>query len=79
MAGSGLMDQGMPVCLYNAETDPNQTRNVAAAKRDVVATLMDRWNGYRAAHGRIGESRELSPAFIEELHRSGYDFSTGAP
>ena len=79
LAGSGLMDQGMPVCLYNAESDPNQTRNLAAAKRDVVATLMDRWNGYRAAHGRIGESRELSPEFIEELQRSGYDFSSGAP
>ena len=79
LAGSGLMDQGMPVCLYNANTDPNQSRNVAAAKRDVVATLMERWNGYRAAHGRIGQSRELSPEFIEELQRSGYDFSTGAP
>ena len=78
-AGSGLMDQGMPVCLYNASGDPNQMRNVASSNRTVVDSMLERWRGYRSAHGRIGQSRELSPAFIEELQRSGYDFSTGAP
>ena len=78
-AGSGLMDQGMPMCLYNVDDDPGQNRNVAASNRAVAADLLERWNGYRAAHGRIGQARTLSPAFIEELQRSGYDFSSGAP
>lgn len=78
-AGSGLMNQGMPVCLYSASTDPAQVRNLASSNRNVVDSMLDRWQGYRTAHGRIGQTRELSPAFIEELQRSGYDFSTGAP
>jgi arylsulfatase A-like enzyme len=78
-AASGLMDQGMPVCLYNMDEDPNQMSNVASLRPKIARELLERWNGFRAAHGRTGEVRELSPAFIEELQRSGYDFSTGAP
>jgi len=73
------MDQGMPMCLYSVADDPGQNRNVAASNRAVAANLLERWNGYRAAHGRIGQTRTLSPEFIEELQRSGYDFSSGAP
>lgn len=78
-AAAGLMDQGMPVCLYNMDEDPNQMSNVASLRPEIARELLERWNGFRAAHGRTGEVRELSPAFIEELQRSGYDFSTGAP
>jgi len=75
----GVMDEGMPICLFNMETDPDQTQSVAGAHPEVVKDLLGRWRGYREAHGTVGESRALSPAFIEELQRSGYDFSTGAP
>ncbi len=75
----GAVDEGMPLCLFNHETDPGQNRSLAGLEQDVVADLLSRWKGYRTAHGRIGEHRELSDAFIQELQRSGYDFSKGAP
>jgi hypothetical protein len=59
--------------------DPLQNQSVAGNHPDVVADLLDRWKGFQSAHGRSGQKRELSAAFIEELQRSGYDFSTGAP
>ena len=77
--GQRLMDGTMPVCLFNMDEDPGQTRSVSAQKQDLVAELLARWNGFREAHGQRKSSRELSPEFIEELRRSGYDFSTGAP
>ena len=77
--GRGLMDEGMPVCLFNHDTDPGQQRSVAGSESKVAGDLLNRWRNFRAAHGRVGERKTLSPAFIEELQRSGYDFSTGAP
>jgi arylsulfatase A-like enzyme len=77
--GRGVSDQGMPVCLFNLEKDPGLTTSVSGSHPEEVSDLLERWNGFRKAHGRLGEHRELSDAFIEELHRSGYDFSTGAP
>jgi hypothetical protein len=53
--------------------------SVSGSHPQEVQDLLERWNGFRKAHGRLGERRELSDAFIEELQRSGYDFSTGAP
>lgn len=75
----GASDEGMPLCLYNHELDPGQNRSVAGFESEVVSDLLERWKGYRQAHGRIGETRELSDAFIQELQRSGYDFSKGVP
>jgi len=69
----------MPLCLYNHDTDPGQLRSLAGLKPEVVTDLLSRWKGYREVHGNIGERRELSDAFIQELQRSGYDFSKGAP
>ena len=74
-----ITDQGMPLCLFNLEKDPGLTSSVSGAHPEVVQDLLERWNGFREAHGRLGERRELSDAFIEELQRSGYDFSKGAP
>jgi arylsulfatase A-like enzyme len=76
---NGVSDEGMALCLFNAETDPGQNRSVASAQPDVVEDLLSRWTGFRDAHGKTGAHRELSDAFIKELQRSGYDFSTGAP
>jgi hypothetical protein len=73
------MSGTMQVCLYNADTDPGQTQEQAHANPEVVADLLGRWDGFRAAHGRKGEARDLSPAFVEELRKSGYDFSKGVP
>jgi choline-sulfatase len=75
----GVSDQGMPVCLFNLEKDPGLNNSVSGSHPQEVQDLLERWNGFRKAHGRLGERRELSDAFIEELQRSGYDFSTGAP
>jgi len=75
----GAVDEGMPVCLFNHDSDPGQLRSVSGVETAVVDDLLGRWNGFRAAHGRVGERKELSEAFIQELQRSGYDFSTGAP
>jgi len=75
----GAVDEGMPVCLFNHETDPGQTRSLSGVETAVVDDLLGRWKGFRSAHGRVGEQKELSDAFIQELQRSGYDFSKGAP
>ena len=77
--GARVMDGTMQVCLYNSKTDPLQEQEQAHANKDVVDDLLSRWQGFREAHGRTGESRTLSPAFIEELRKSGYDFSKGVP
>ena len=77
--GRGVMDEGMPVCLFNHDKDPNQQRSLAGDEAEITAELLSRWSNFRTAHGRVGERKELSPAFIEELQRSGYDFSSGAP
>ena len=77
--GQGVMDEGMPVCLFNMNSDPGQLSSVAGLQRDAVTDLLTRWKNFRAAHGQAGEQKTLSPAFVEELQRSGYDFSTGAP
>jgi len=66
------------VCLFNLEKDPGLNTSVSGSHPEEVQDLLERWNGFRNAHGRLGERRELSDAFIEELQRSGYDFSTGA-
>ena len=78
-AGMRFMDGSMPVCLFNMDEDPNQTQSKAAVEQEVVAELLARWNGFREAHGQRESTRELSQEFIDELRRSGYDFSTGAP
>jgi arylsulfatase A-like enzyme len=74
-----VMSGTMQVCLYNSDTDAGQTEEQANGHPDVVADLLGRWDGFRAAHGRKGEARDLSPAFVEELRKSGYDFSKGVP
>jgi arylsulfatase A-like enzyme len=78
-SGPRVMSGTMQVCLYNADTDPGQIQEQAHANPEVVADLLGRWDGFRAAHGRKGEARDLSPAFVEELRKSGYDFSKGVP
>ncbi len=77
--GARIMDGTMQVCLYDAKNDPDQQKEVAHAHRDVARDLLGRWKGFQSAHGGSGASKNLSPAFIEELRKSGYDFSKGAP
>jgi hypothetical protein len=59
--------------------DPGQTRNAAREHPEVVAELLTRWDTFRAA--RAGEARQLTldPAYVEELHKTGYDFRTPEP
>lgn len=68
----------IPTCLFNMDDDPQQLRSVAAAHPEVVSSLVARWDGSRA-QSREAEPLELSPEFVEELQRNGYDFRLGAP
>ena len=74
-----VMNGQMPVCLYHRDSDPGQTRSVAAENPEVVQMLMDRWDGFRQARSSTGRQLDLSPAFVEALQKTGYDFSTGVP
>jgi len=68
----------IPTCLYNLDDDPGQHRSVTAQHPEVVADLLGRWDQFRA-QAREAEQLELSPEFVEELQRNGYDFRVGAP
>ena len=73
------MNKGVPVCLYNMETDPEQNINVADDNRTVVKELLTLWSEYRSARSQSAEQLKLTPEFIEELRRNGYNFSSGTP
>jgi len=67
------------VCLYNMDDDPNQARSVAVQHPEVTATLLARWKGFQDSAQQSGQQLDLSPAFIEELQKSGYDFRPATP
>jgi len=69
----------IPVCLYNMDDDPNQARSVAVQHPEVTATLLARWKGFQDSAQQSGQQLDLSPAFIEELQKSGYDFRPATP
>jgi len=73
-------DGGMPLCLFNLQTDPQQLQNVADANPDVVSALLQHWSDFRAvAQSSSHAQLKLSDAFVEELRRNGYDFNKGVP
>ena len=74
-----VLDGDIPVCLYRMDEDPGQTRSVASQQPEVVRMLLDRWDGFREARAGSGKTLDLSPAFVEALQKTGYDFSTGVP
>jgi arylsulfatase A-like enzyme len=61
-------------CLYALDKDPGQLENVAGGHADVIADLSGRWDKFRAARG-AGRTLALDPAYVEELRRTGYDFT----
>lgn len=65
---------GPATCLYDLRQDPLQEHNVAREHPTVVTDLLGRWEAFRAARGTEGRSLALDPAFIEELHKNGYNF-----
>jgi arylsulfatase A-like enzyme len=67
-------------CLFNTESDPGQTHNLARQHPDVVSKLQARWDGYRTAKAGavVPISVRHDPAFKEMLRRSGY-FNTSGP
>jgi arylsulfatase A-like enzyme len=71
--------RGMPVCLFHMEDDPGQERNLAAAHPAVVQALSARWAGFQETVQQADRRLDLSPAFIEELQKSGYDFRPVEP
>ena len=73
--GGDLRKPGQPAtCLYDLVADPNQTRNLASQKPDIVADLQGRWDKFRVARGQDAKQLDLDPAYIEELQKNGYDF-----
>jgi arylsulfatase len=77
--GGPAMGSGMPVCLYNMDDDPDQNRDVSRQNPSVVTALTERWAGFQSAAGATNQRLDLSPAFIETLQKSGYDFRPAAP
>ena len=69
----------MPICLFHMDNDPGQDSSVASANPEVVEALMDRWNGFRESAASTSQQLDLSPAFIKELQKSGYDFRPASP
>ncbi len=67
-----------PTCLFNMDRDPQQLRSVASEHPEVVAELVDRWAGFRK-DSKKAMDLDLSPEFVEELRKNGYDFRLGAP
>ena len=63
-------------CLFHLLDDPQQEKNVAQEHPEVVAQLLGRWDGYRAAVSGKSIPKQLTfdPAFLEMLQRTGYDF-----
>ncbi len=63
-------------CLYDLGADPGQLRNIATQHADVVTDLQTRWDRFRAARSDAAAATrlKLDPAYIEELHRNGYNF-----
>lgn len=68
-------------CLYDVSADPGQIHNVAATHADVVAELQTRWDRFRAARSDAAAATrlKLDPAYIEALHKNGYNFTPGGP
>lgn len=68
-------------CLFNLEADPEQTRDLAAQEPARVEELLARWRGYRegVAGRAVPSELRLDPAFVELLHRTGYDFTQDTP
>jgi arylsulfatase A-like enzyme len=71
-------DGTVPTCLFHLDDDPTQLSSVATAHPEVVEELLGRWSGFRA-RAVEADHLELSPEFIEELQRNGYDFRLGTP
>ena len=74
-------EPGVPFkCLFNMETDPDQTQNLARENAAVVDKLQARWDGYRAT--KAGQSAPVEvvhdPEFKALLQRSGY-FNASEP
>lgn len=65
--------QGPASCLYDLGKDPGQENNVAAENPEVVRELMESWAAFTESRAP-GQQKELDPAFVEELRRTGYDF-----
>ena len=66
-------------CLYNFETDPEQTTNLSRAQPETVRDLLTRWDGHRSAREQRLRTLELDPDFVEALQKTGYDFRVETP
>ncbi len=77
-AGGPHRAPGEPAtCLFDIDTDPGETTNVAVAHADVVADLEGRWDKFRAARAGAGDTLKLDPAFVKQLQATGYNFRPG--
>ena len=61
-------------CLFNLETDPGQTANLAREQAQVAQQLQARWDGFRAARSgkTVAKELQLDPSFKALLRKSGY-------
>lgn len=61
-------------CLFNLDDDPGQLQNRARSDAAVASTMLERWAVYQRDRASAARALELSPAYVEELRRTGYDF-----
>ena len=77
--GNRVEDNRTPICLYH-EDDVNQSKNVAHENRDVVNDLLTLWKEFRNSRSSSdAQQLKLTPDFVEELRKNGYNFQTGNP
>lgn len=63
-------------CLYDVRADIGQTTNLARRRPEVVKELLARWTAFRTARGaEAARLLTLDDAFVQELRKSGYDFT----
>ncbi len=61
-------------CLFNLEEDPGMAQDRARSEAKVVTELMERWEVYQRERTSAARALELSPAYVEALRKTGYDF-----
>ena len=61
-------------CLYNLDSDPNQSKLISRQEPKVVANLYALWKKIRTDRKKTEKTLLLDPEFVKELQRTGYDF-----
>ena len=74
-AGLRYEDNRVPICLYH-EDDIEQKKTMSHWKTKKLFKITTLWKEFRKTRSKsTGEQLQLTPDFVEELRRNGYNFS----